>query len=125
MDTKTSVADLRASVRTFVRERNWERYHTPKDLSMAIAIEAAELMERFQWMSGADSSRVVGKKHPLDPPPSRNPTPAPAEAAAAVQDELADILILCLAFANAADLDVAELVERKLATNRQRYPAAD
>jgi dCTP diphosphatase len=125
MDTKTSVAELRASVRAFVKDRNWERYHTPKDLSMAIAIEAAELMERFQWMSGADSGRVVGTEHPLDPPPSRKPTPSPAAAAAAVQDELADILILCLAFANAAEVDVAELVERKLATNRRRYPVAD
>jgi len=122
MDAETSVAELRASVRAFVAERSWERYHTPKDLSMAIAIEAAELMERFQWMSGADSSRVVRGEPLLAPPPTRKPTSSRATATAAVMDELADVFILCLAFVNAAEVDVADLVERKLATNRRRYP---
>lgn len=106
MDATISLADLRNEVARFVEERDWQVYHTPKSLSMAIAIEAAELMEHFQWQGNA-ASRQAG---------------AQAEVRQAVADELADVLIYCLALANTLDLDLSQAVLAKLARNQQRFP---
>ena len=105
-DTTTTLAHLRAEVERFVAERDWEIYHTPKSLSMSIAIEAAELMELFQW-HGNEGSRVVATE------PARR---------AALTDELADVLIYALALANVTDIDVSEAVLAKLARNQVRFP---
>jgi NTP pyrophosphatase (non-canonical NTP hydrolase) len=105
MDT-TTVADLQAAVARFVDERDWQVYHTPKSLSMSIAIEAAELMEHFQW-HGNDASRQVARE---------------ADVHDAVAGELADVLIYCLALANAAGIDAGQAVLAKLAANQQRFP---
>ena len=105
-DQTTTVADLLAQVAHFVDERNWQRYHTPKSLSMSIAIEAAELMELFQWHGNQASLRVA------DEPGKRS----------ALAGELADVLIYALALANVLDLDVADAIGAKLASNEQRYP---
>jgi dCTP diphosphatase len=78
-----------------------------KNLSMSIAIEAAELMERFQWLTTEEAQEAIAD---------------PAERAA-VADELADILIYCLSLSNALDLDVSSSVQGKLRTNEHRYPA--
>jgi NTP pyrophosphatase (non-canonical NTP hydrolase) len=90
----------------FVDERSWQQYHTPKSLSMSIAIEAAELMEHFQW-HGNEASLEVAQHDAV-----RN------EIAA----ELADVLIYCLALANVLEIDAGEAVLAKLARNRQRFP---
>lgn len=105
MNTPTT-ADLQAAVARFVDERDWQVYHTPKSLSMSIAIEAAELMEHFQW-HGNDTSRQVA----LD-----------AAVHDAVAGELADVLIYCLALANAAGIDAGQAVLAKLARNQERFP---
>ena len=109
MDTPTTVADLQTAVARFVDERDWQVYHTPKSLSMSIAIEAAELMEHFQW-HGNDASRQVAQQDDMHE---------------AVAGELADVLIYCLAFANAAGIDVGQAVLAKLAANQQRFPPGD
>ncbi|MBE2236109.1 MAG: nucleotide pyrophosphohydrolase [Anaerolinea sp.] len=101
-----TVADLQAAVACFVDERDWQVYHTPKSLSMSIAIEAAELMEHFQWQ-GNDASRQAARE---------------ADVNAAVAGELADVLIYCLALANAAGIDAAQAVLAKLAINQERFP---
>ncbi len=106
MDTTTTVAQLQAAVARFVDERDWQVYHTPKSLSMSIAIEAAELMEHFQW-HGNDASRQVAQQ---------------AEVHEAVASELADVLIYCLALANVVDVDAGQAVLAKLAANQQRFP---
>ncbi len=105
MDTIT-VADLQSAVARFVDERDWQVYHTPKSLSMSIAIEAAELMEHFQW-HGNDASRQVALQ---------------ADVHDAVAGELADVLIYCLALANVADIDAGRAVLAKLAANQERFP---
>jgi len=105
MDT-TTLADLQAAVARFVDERDWQVYHTPKSLSMSIAIEAAELMEHFQW-HGNDASRQITQE-----PDVRD----------AVAGELADVLIYCLALANAAGIDAGQAVLAKLARNQERFP---
>jgi dCTP diphosphatase len=106
MDTTTTLADLRSEVGRFVDERAWQVYHTPKSLSMSIAIEAAELMEHFQW-HGNDGSLQAALED---------------EVHAAVAGELADVLIYCLALANTIDVDVSQAVLAKLAHNQQRFP---
>jgi NTP pyrophosphatase (non-canonical NTP hydrolase) len=108
-DADTSIGLLRQSVADFVGDRDWRAFHTPKNLSMSIAIEAAELMERFQWLTPEEAQAAVQD---------------PAEQAA-VADELADIVIYCLSLSNALDLDVSSAVLGKLQANEHRYPAEE
>ena len=93
-------------VQRFVDERDWAQFHSPKNLSMAIAIEAAELMEHFQWLDSAASQEVRHSPDDLND----------------VREELADILCFALSFSNALGIDVAEAVRDKLAKNREKYP---
>jgi dCTP diphosphatase len=106
-DTRTTVGALRQAVAGFVDNRDWRPFHTPKNLSMSIAIEAAELMEHFQWLTTEEAQEAVAD---------------PGERAA-VADELADILIYCLSLSNALDLDITSAVLTKLQANEHRYPA--
>lgn len=106
LDTQTTVDSLRKEVREFMQERNWEQYHSPKNLGMSIAIEAAEIMEHFQWYSSEESRKVVEDK----------------QFRAEVTDEVADVLIYCLTLANQLDIDVSTAVRSKLERNRSRYP---
>ncbi|OQY24087.1 MAG: NTP pyrophosphohydrolase [Anaerolineaceae bacterium 4572_32.1] len=105
-DDDTTLADLRASVRAFVDERDWNSFHSPKNLSMSIAIEAAELMEEFQWLTGPQSREAL-----FD-----------AAQRQRIGHELADVLIYCLSLANAADIDLSQIVLEKLALNARKYP---
>ncbi len=106
-DDQTTIADLRAQVRAFVAERDWAQFHSPKNLSMAIAIEAAELMEHFQWLTIEESEGLVEE----------------GTARGQVVGELADVLIYCLSLANALDVDLSEAIVRKLAHSAGKYPA--
>jgi dCTP diphosphatase len=107
IDTHTTVGALRQAVAAFVDARDWQPFHGAKNLSMSIAIEAAELMERFQWLTTQEAQDAV-----------REP-----DERAAVAEELADIVIYCLSLSNALDLDVSSAVLGKLQTNEHRYPA--
>ena len=106
MDNQTSLSSLKGEVSRFVNERSWEHYHTPKNLAMSIAIEAAELMEIFQWYSSSESVDRVNN----------------AEVRAAVADELADVLIYCLALSNRAEIDLSAAILAKLDRNSDRFP---
>jgi NTP pyrophosphatase (non-canonical NTP hydrolase) len=108
-DDSTTVHELRQMIRAFVAERQWEQFHAPKNLSMALAIEAAELMEHFQWIS-VDLSRELKN----DP-----------DKKAAVGEELADVLCYALALANELDLDVSSTMRAKMQKNIAKYPASD
>ncbi|MDK2125850.1 nucleotide pyrophosphohydrolase [Parachitinimonas caeni] len=102
-DKETRVADLRRLVADFVAAREWQPYHQGKNLAMSIAIEAAELMEHFQWQDGREV--------------------LPSEQLGEVAEELADIVIYCLSFCNAHGIDLAEAVEAKVRKNEGRFPA--
>ena len=106
MDTHTTITDLRQAVSRFVAARQWESYHTPKNLSMSIAIEAAEIMELFQWLTSEESQRLLQEP----------------DARAEVADELADVFIYCLSFANQMSIDVSSAVLAKLERNEDRFP---
>ncbi len=105
-DTQTTLAELREAVRQFVDERDWQQFHSPKNLSMALAIEAGELMEHFQWLDGEAT---------------RNLSESP-EKLAAIGEELADVLSYMLALANSLDIDLAATHEKKMVRNRAKYP---
>lgn len=99
---------LRQAVAQFARERDWERFHSPKNLAMALAGEAGELLELFQWLS-EDESRQVAR----DPATAR-----------AVRDEIADVLVYLVRLAAVLEVDLDEAVRSKLAANAAKYPVA-
>ncbi|HXQ81502.1 MAG TPA: nucleotide pyrophosphohydrolase [Opitutaceae bacterium] len=105
-DSATTLAELKERVLAFARERDWEQFHAPKNLSMALAAEAAELMEHFLWASPEESRAVA-----LDP-----------EKRARIAEEVADVVIYALEFANATGLDIAANIEAKIEANARKYP---
>jgi dCTP diphosphatase len=108
-DTTTTIAELKELVREFVDQRDWRQFHAPKNLSMSLCIEAAELMEHFQWISAEESRRVADDRARL----------------AAVGDELADVLCYALAMSNELGLDLSAAIRRKMRKNERKYPAAE
>ena len=105
-DSATTLAELKALVLAFARQRDWEQFHAPKNLSMALAAEAGELMEHFLWSTPEESRRIAE-------------TPAKR---AKIAEELADVVIYALEFANSTGLDVAAAIEAKMAANAAKYP---
>lgn len=105
-DATTTVAVLRERVMDFAREREWEQFHSPKNLSMALAAESGELMEHFLWSESAASHAVV-----QDPVKREK-----------IAEEIADVVIYALEFANISGLDLAAAIEAKLAKNAAKYP---
>jgi dCTP diphosphatase len=106
-DHTTTVADLRKLIADFVAERDWSQFHSPKNVSMALAIEAAELMEHFQWLT-TDASRKLAEE---------------PEKLAAVGEELADVIGYSFALANELGLDVSSAIRSKMVKNAEKYPA--
>jgi NTP pyrophosphatase (non-canonical NTP hydrolase) len=105
-DATTTIAELRESMAKFVAEREWEPFHSPKNLVMGLSIEAAELMEHFLWIDN-DASRQVT---------------ADAEARTGVADEIADVTLYLLALCNTLGLDLSECVAQKLVKTARKYP---
>lgn len=106
-DQATTIAELRALVQHFVDERDWRQFHTPKNLAMSIAIEAAELMEHFQWLDQQASQAIAQQE----------------VKKAAVAEELADVLSYVLAISSALEIDLASSLEAKMVKNALKYPA--
>jgi len=103
-DKQVTLHDLKQQMATFVRERDWQQFHSPKNLSMSIAIEAAELMEHFQWLT-VEQSRELQR-----------------EALQEIGEELADIVLYSLSLANFLQIDLAETVAAKMRKNERKYP---
>src|SRR5687768_3546055 len=106
-DQDTNVATLRREIADFIRERDWEQFHDPKNLSIAIATEAAELMEHFRWVKN-DASRDLLND---------------ASTRAAVAEELADVMAFVLSFANSTGIDLTTALRAKMTKNANKYPA--
>lgn len=105
-DEVASVADLKSLVEEFVAERDWAQFHSPKNLAMAIGVEAGEIMDLFRWNSESQSIKAMksGK--------IRN----------AATEELADVVICALSFANRTGIDIAQAVKDKVLKNSKKYP---
>ena len=105
-DNDTVINDLKKTVENFVDEREWRQFHNPKNLSMSIAIEAAELMELFQWLSKKESIKAMSsgklRKNAID--------------------EVADVFIYLTAFCNENDIDIKQAIDQKMKKNKKKYP---
>jgi dCTP diphosphatase len=96
--------DLRLALRRFAEERDWDQFHSPKNLAMALSVEVAELLEHFQWMSDAESSALN------------------SETLAKVSEELADVLLYLVRLADKLDVNLAVATFEKLKLNATKYP---
>ncbi|UCD93303.1 MAG: nucleotide pyrophosphohydrolase [Methanobacteriota archaeon] len=98
---------MKRYVSDFVRERDWERFHNPKDLAVSLSIECSELLEIFQW-KGQEDVDVKDEK-----------------VANKMKEELADIVIYAISMANATSIDISDAVSEKIRTNESKYPAEE
>jgi NTP pyrophosphatase (non-canonical NTP hydrolase) len=105
-DDQATISDLRLLVAGFVNARDWQQFHTPKNLAMALAIEAAELMEHFQWLEPQESKDVARDAAKRD----------------AAGEELADVICYALAMANELGIDVSTAMHAKMQKNALKYP---
>ncbi len=96
---------LRDKLRTFATERDWEQFHTPKNLSMALMVEAAELIEHFQWLTTEQSSQLS------------------SETKLEVSHEMADVLLYLIRLADTLGVDLMSAAQDKLVLNAEKYPA--
>ena len=104
MDRNDSLNQLSAALADFVNERDWDQFHNPKNLAMALTAEAGELLEHFQWLSEAEADSLSDEQR------------------AEVAMELADILMFLLRLADRLHVDLLEAAAGKLELNRQKYP---
>jgi dCTP diphosphatase len=102
------IDELQRRIREFARERDWEQFHTPKNLAMALSGEVGELVEILQWLTPEEAAAVME-----------------SERAADVEDELADVLIYLLRLADVLDIDLLAAAGSKLVRNERRYPARE
>jgi len=102
--TKSFIPELTAQVNDFVAERDWEQFHSPKNLAMAMIVEAAELVEHFQWLTEEQSKRL------------------PEETLDEVSLEMADIMIYLIRLADKLDIDLIDVVNQKIKLNAIKYP---
>ncbi|MCX5870520.1 MAG: nucleotide pyrophosphohydrolase [Deltaproteobacteria bacterium] len=102
---KQSFTDLTAKLRTFASERDWDQFHSPKNLVMALSVEVSEIMEHFQWLTEEQSSAL------------------PPEKLQQVREEIGDVLIYLTRLADKLGVDMLEAAAKKLEVNRVKYPA--
>jgi len=105
-DQDTSLQRIKDKVLAFAHERDWEQFHSPKNLSMAIAAESGELLEHFLWMESATSRDVAQDPKKWD----------------RISEELADIMIYCIEFANMTGMDITKVIHAKMEQNARKYP---
>ena len=101
----SELARLRDLVRVFVDERDWDQFHTPKNLASALSVEAAELLEHFQWLQTGRAEELGAAK------------------LKEVRHEMADVLVYLVRLADKLDVDLFQAVEEKMVLNRTKYPA--
>ena len=106
-DNQISIEELKFIVEKFVNERDWEKFHSPKNLSMSISIEASELMELFQWLTFNESKEKM-KEGKL----RKNAI-----------DEIADVMIYAISFCNRNNIDISDAIVQKMKKNEKKYPA--
>jgi NTP pyrophosphatase (non-canonical NTP hydrolase) len=100
----TTLDELRDALRAFAAERDWDQFHSPKNLAMALTVEAAELLEVFQWITEEDSRRLG------------------ATAKDAASQEIGDVLLYLIRLGDALDIDPVAAARRKMIANAQKYP---
>ncbi|CAG4922910.1 nucleotide pyrophosphohydrolase [Paraburkholderia saeva] len=104
-DMHNDLMELRELIREFVSERDWDKFHTPKNLATALSVEASELLEPFQWLVSGERSELSDAK------------------LTAIRHEMADVLVYLVRLADRLDVDLFAAVLEKMAINRTKYPA--
>jgi dCTP diphosphatase len=99
------VEDLRNAIRTFIEERDWEQFHSPKNLAMALSVETSEIVEHFQWLTEEQSRNL------------------PPEKLAAIREEIGDVMIYLTELADKLGIDPVEAAQAKVGINGQKCPA--
>ena len=97
--------DLRSAISAFIQERDWEQFHSPKNLAMALSVEVAEIVEHFQWLTEEGSKNL------------------PPEKLAEVREEIGDVMIYLTELADKLGIDPVEAAKSKVTINGQKYPA--
>jgi dCTP diphosphatase len=106
MGESMDVERIQQQLRVFAQERDWEQFHTPKNLASALAVEASELLEIFQWLTDSQAVAIKGD----------------AESMRKVEEEVADVTLYLLRLADVLSLDLQAAVDRKLCINAEKYP---
>lgn len=106
MDKETTVEELKKLVVKFRDERDWKKYHRPKDLAVSISIEAAELLEQFQWKNDEEINEMLKNKEKFDK----------------ISEELADVIDYCLSLSDVMKIDISETLKKKIEENKKKYP---
>ena len=106
-DEQTTLGELRSLINSFVDEREWQQFHSPKNLSMSISIESSELMELFQWLSLEEAKEVMKAGDIRD----------------SAIDEIDDVLIYAIAFCIRNNIDISGAIKQKMEKNAIKYPA--
>ena len=102
-DSQTTLNELKELVSDFIADRNWQQYHTPRNIAVSVTLEAAELLEHFQWVPPAPSEISQEKKQQIE-------------------EELSDVLAYLLSLANVLEIDVSDALAKKMVKNRRKYP---
>ena len=102
----SELADLQTVIRDFADRRDWHQFHTPKNLAMALAVEAAELLENFQWLTAEQSAAPNARRR------------------RAIADEIGDVLLYLTRLADVLGIDAVAAARRKMQTNAKKYPVA-
>ena len=105
-DKQTTLNEIKELIDSFADERDWQQFHSPKNLSMSISIEAAELMEIFQWLSLEEAKKVMVSGEKRDD----------------AVDEIADVIIYAFAFCIRNNIDISDAIRQKMKKNIQKYP---
>ena len=108
MESFMDIKSVQKRLREFAQEREWEQFHSPKNIATALAVEAAELLEPFQWLKEEESRRLA-----------ENPTDY-----AKVEEEIADVMIYLLRLADLLEINLDQAVEEKIRKNAEKYPVA-
>lgn len=103
-DEITTIQEMKDFIHKFIDEREWFQFHSPKNLSISVALESAELMEKFQWCDCKESYLIAEKKRDE------------------VEQELADVIITAICFARSVGIDISSAVKRKMEINGKKYP---
>jgi dCTP diphosphatase len=101
-----NINEIRRRLAEFARERNWEQFHNPKNLSMALAAEAAELLEIFQWLTDEQSREIVNNEKEM----------------ALIRQEIGDVMIYLVRLADKLNVDIEKAVMEKIKLNEEKYP---
>ena len=106
-DKKITIQEIKDLMESFVKERDWQQFHKSKNLSMALSVEASELVELFQWLENEEAEQMMKDN----------------DFRSKAIDEIADILLYAIAFANRNDIDISEAIKQKIEKNKKKYPS--